>query len=222
MHSTSQPPLSQPISRAVRGFYAVLDRDDEALAHQLVSLQGAGARVLQLRIKPDIPLTASELLDIGRMARRVCREHGAALIINDRLDLALACDADGCHLGQEDLPVAAARAALAACGRTLWLGVSTHTLAQVTEAVAGGADYLGFGPVFSTQTKAKADPVVGISGLHAAAQAAGAVPVVAIGGIGVDDAAALYAAGAAALCAISAVNGAPDPAAAGRRLQRPA
>lgn len=219
MHSTPHVPASQPLSAALRGFYAVLDRDDEALAHQLVSPSGAGARVLQLRIKPDAPLTAGELCGVGQMARRVTRAHGAALVINDRLDVALACQADGCHLGQTDLPLAAARAALAACGRQLWLGVSTHDLAQVQAAVAGGADYLGFGPVFATSTKANPDPVVGLRGLAAAVQAAGAVPVVAIGGIRLEDAARLYEAGAAAICAISAVNAAADPAAAGRALQ---
>lgn len=220
MHSTLQRPLPQPLHQYVRGFYAVLDRDDEALAHQLVSAQGAGARVLQLRIKPDIPLTANELCRLGRMARAVCDQHGAALIVNDRLDVALACQADGCHLGQDDLPLADARAALAACGRPLWLGISTHNLEQVRAAVAGGADYLGFGPVFATRTKANPDPVVGVAGLAEAARAAGSVPVVAIGGIGLEDAAAVYAAGAAAICAISAVNGAADVAKAGRRLRR--
>lgn len=220
MHSTLQRPPSQPLHQYVTGFYAVLDREDEALAHQLVSAQGAGARVLQLRIKPDIPLTANELCRIGRMARAVCDQHGAALIVNDRLDVALACHADGCHLGQDDLPLADARAALAACGRRLWLGISTHNLEQVRAAVAGGADYLGFGPVFATRTKANPDPVVGVMGLAEAVRAAGSVPVVAIGGIGLEDAAAVYAAGAAAICAISAVNGAADVASAGRRLRR--
>ncbi len=218
MHSTLQRPLPQPLHQYVRGFYAVLDRDDEALAHQLVSAQGAGARVLQLRIKPDIPLTANELCRLGRMARVVCDQHGAALIVNDRLDVALACQADGCHLGQDDLPLADARAALAACGRPLWLGISTHNLEQVRAAVAGGADYLGFGPVFATRTKANPDPVVGVAGLAEAVRAAGSVPVVAIGGIGLEDAAAVYAAGAAAICAISAVNGAEDVAKAGRGM----
>lgn len=220
MHSTLQRPLSQPLHQYVRGFYAVLDRDDEALAHQLVSAQGAGARVLQLRIKPDIPLTANELCRLGRMARAVCDQHGAALIVNDRLDVALACEADGCHLGQDDLPLADARAALAACGRHLWLGISTHNLEQVRAAVAGGANYLGFGPVFATRTKANPDPVVGLAGLAEAVRVAGPVPVVAIGGIGLEDAAAVYAAGAAAICAISAVNGAADVAKAGRGMGR--
>jgi thiamine-phosphate pyrophosphorylase len=224
MHSSAHGCLPPEVSAIVKGFYAVLDRDDKTLAHQLVANSGAGARVLQLRIKPDPPLSALQLVEIGRMARRVCDLHGAALVVNDRLDVALACGADGVHLGQTDLALADAKAVVAACQRRLWIGVSTHNLAQVVAAVAGGADYLGFGPVFATQTKANADPVAGVSGLAAAVRAAGRVPVVAIGGITTAHAAQLYGAGAAAICAISAVNGASDVAAAGRAIaagQRP-
>ncbi len=220
MHSSAPSDLPTPLSRRLRGFYAVLDRDDEALAEQLVSPAGAGATVLQLRIKADRHMSALQLTRIGRMARRICDRHGAALVINDRLDLALACAADAVHLGQTDLPLAEARAALAAAGRTLAIGVSTHTVDQVAAAVAGGADYLGFGPVFPTRTKANPDPVVGLAGLAAAVAAAGSVPIVAIGGMTSEVAAAVYAAGATALCAISAVNDAADVAAAGRAFQR--
>jgi thiamine-phosphate pyrophosphorylase len=196
------------LATQIRGFYAVLDRDDEALARQLVRQ----ARVLQLRIKP-MP-DALDLVRVARMARRVCDEAGAALIINDRLDVALAAEADGVHLGQTDLPIAEARQV---AGR-LWIGVSTHNVAQVRAAVAAGADYLGFGPVFPTTTKANPDPVQGLEGLRAAVAAAGGVPLVAIGGVTASQVAALYGAGAAAICAISAVNHTSDPEAAARRF----
>ena len=98
--------------------------------------------------------------------------------------------------------------------------MSTHDLEQVRAAVAAGADYLGFGPIFATTTKVNADPVQGVERLRAAVTAAGAVPVVAIGGLTAGSVAALYAAGAAALCAISAVNGARDVTAAGRAFGR--
>src|SRR4051812_2171511 len=127
---------------AICGFYAVLDRDDAALARALVG----EARVLQLRIKPGSAADAGELVRIARMARRICDDAGAALIVNDRVDVALAADADGVHLGQTDLPVAEARR----IAPELWIGVSTHDLAQVRAACEAGADYLGFGPVFAT------------------------------------------------------------------------
>jgi thiamine-phosphate diphosphorylase len=196
---------------AISGFYAVLDRDDEALARTLLS---AGARVLQVRIKPEVPLGAGELVRIARMARRLCDEVGAALIVNDRIDVALAAKADGVHLGQTDLPLRAARKLVA--GR-LWIGVSTHNLAQVTLARAGGADYLGFGPVYATRTKKNPDPVQGLTGLRAAVKMAG-IPVVAIGGIAPEHAPGVYATGCAAICAIGAVNDASDVLAAARAL----
>lgn len=188
---------------AIHGFYAVLDRDDEALARALVS----EARVLQLRIKPpEGPPGAAELVRIARMARRICDAAGAALVVNDRIDVALAAGADGVHLGQADLPLAAARRI---AGR-LWIGVSTHDVAQVRAACAAGADYLGFGPVFATTTKANPDPVQGLAGLRGAVAAAGGLPIVAIGGISAARVAEVYAAGARAICAISAVNQARD------------
>jgi len=203
---------------ALRGFYAILDTDDDNLANLLVSREGAGARVLQLRIKPDTPVSARDLLDAARRARAVTREHGALLVIDDRLDLALAADADAVHLGQGDLALADARAALARAGRTLLIGISTHDDDQVRDAVDGGADYLGHGPVFATATKSNPDPVRGPGGLARAVSLAGDVPVVAIGGITPERAAAVAATGAAAACCIAAVNRAVDPAAAGRAI----
>lgn len=198
---------------AIRGFYAVLDRDDEALARALVR----EARVLQVRIKPrGGRCDAAELVRIARMARRICDAAGAALIVNDRIDIALAAAADGVHLGQTDLSIEDARRISGA----LWIGISTHNVAQVRAACDAGADYLGFGPVFATATKANPDPVQGLAGLRAAVVAAEGRPLVAIGGItaaNVDD---IYGTGAHALCAISAVNEARDPRDTARQFQR--
>jgi thiamine-phosphate diphosphorylase len=187
------------------GFYAVLDRDDEALARALLSV----ARVLQVRIKPG---HASEILQVARMARRLCDEVGALMIVNDRIDIAVASGADGVHLGQTDLPIEEARR----FAPKLLLGISTHDVAQVEHAVATGADYLGFGPIFATQTKQNPDPVQGIAGLRAAVLAARGTPIVAIGGIEPHAVPQLYEAGAAAICAIRAVNHASDVIAAAR------
>jgi thiamine-phosphate pyrophosphorylase len=200
---------------AISGFYAVLDRDDEALACALVG----EARVLQVRIKPRTGRCDPEdLLRIARMARRVCDNAGAALIVNDRIDIALAADADGVHLGQSDLPIDDARR----IAGDLWIGVSTHDLAQVRAACDAGADYLGFGPVFATTTKQRPDPVQGIEGLRAAVAAASGRPVVAIGGITPANAAAIYRTGAHAICAISAVNEARDACDIARQFRVPA
>jgi thiamine-phosphate pyrophosphorylase len=188
---------------ALRGFYAVLDREDEALARALAR----HACVLQVRIKPGDPLPAA------RMARRITREAGIPLVVNDRIDVALAVGADGVHLGQTDLPLGSARRLLG--GHPMLIGVSTHDLDQVR--AARGADYLGFGPVFATSTKANPDPVRGLE-LLAEAVRATPLPVVAIGGITPERAPGVAATGAAAACAIAAVNREINPGEAGRQI----
>lgn len=199
----------------ISGFYAVLDRDDEALARALVG--PGGATLLQVRLKPGMP---SDIVRVARMARRVCTELGASLVVNDRIDIALAVGADAVHLGQTDLPIAAARAI---AGESLAIGISTHNPQQVAEAVRARPAYIAYGPVFATSTKQNPDPVQGLDALRAAVALAGDIPVVAIGGITPANAAALYAAGVSAICAISAVNGARDlhaVAAAARSLSQ--
>lgn len=191
------------------GFYAVLDRDDEQLARTLA----AHADVLQVRIKPGL---AVDVLRVARMARRVCDDAGILLFVNDRVDLALAARADGVHLGQTDLSIEDARRIAPA----LKIGISTHDLAQMRRAVAAGPDYAAYGPVFATTTKENPDPVQGIAALALAVRAAVAIPVVAIGGITPRDGEAVFAAGAAAICAISAVNRAADVGAMARCLGR--
>jgi thiamine-phosphate pyrophosphorylase len=205
------------------GFYSILDRNDEQLARLLVrpvDQGGAGSRVLQVRIKPPHRVPVSQVLEAARMARGVTARAGALLIIDDHIDIAMAVDADGVHLGQEDLPLAEARALVARWRpeRPFLIGVSTHDAAQVEAAVRGGADYLGFGPVYETATKANADPVQGIQGLADAVRRAGVVPVVAIGGITPERSAAVAAAGAAAACCISSVNDSRNPAEAAVRI----
>jgi thiamine-phosphate pyrophosphorylase len=135
------------------------------------------------------------------------------LIVNDRLDVALATGADGVHLGQDDLPLPAARA-LAPAGFVI--GVSTHDEAQARAARDGGATYIGFGPCFPTRTKLNPDPVVGLDQLARVCRLP--LPVVAIGGIGLDTVGEVVHAGAAAAAVISAVNGAPDVVAAARQV----
>jgi thiamine-phosphate pyrophosphorylase len=205
------------------GFYSILDSNDEELARLLVrpvAQGGAGARVLQVRIKPPQPVPAADILAAARMARKVTAEAGALLIVNDRIDIALVAGADGVHLGQDDLPLAQARELVRRVNpqAPFLIGVSTHDREQVMAAVRGGADYLGFGPIYSTSTKVNPDPVQGLEGLRQAVAAAQIVPIVAIGGITPDKAGDIAAAGAAAVCCISAVNHVENRASAGARI----
>jgi thiamine-phosphate pyrophosphorylase len=203
-----------PAPFPLHGFYAICDlrpTADAAAAHDLCDrLLRGGAQTLQLRLKHA---PAGLLLECARAVVPLCRAAGVPFIVNDRLDVALLCDADGVHLGQEDVPLAAARR----LAPKLRVGVSTHTLEQARAAATAGADYLGFGPVFATGTKERPDPVVGLDGLRAAC-AAVSVPVVAIGGLTATTAGAAIAAGAAAVAVIGAVVGAADVAAAARAV----
>ncbi|MHB8958210.1 MAG: thiamine phosphate synthase [Candidatus Limnocylindrales bacterium] len=170
----------------------------------------AGIGIVQVREKEG---TARRALEIALALRGVTRESGALLLVNDRLDLALAAGADGVHLGQDDLPVATARGIL---GPDALIGLSITDPVQLEAPDVRGADYLGVGAVFPTSSKADAR-YTGLE-LLAAARAAVDLPIVAIGGITVDNASAAVRAGADVLAVISAVAGAPDPAAAARHL----
>ncbi len=196
-----------------RGFYGVVDESDVAAACALAErLVAGGATSIQLRLKHA---PANVVLAVARALRSQLRD--VVFVVNDRLDLAPAAGADAVHLGQDDLPLEAAR--WVAAGR-LQIGVSTHNVAQVEAAVRGGADYLGFGPVFATSTKENPDLVQGLEGLAAAVRVAGTIPVVAIGGITPEQALAVAQTGAWAACAISSVNRAVDIVAAGQRIAR--
>jgi thiamine-phosphate pyrophosphorylase len=169
-----------------------------------------GATLVQIRDK-STPL--HELLSDLRQCAEFTSKRGITLLVNDRCDLVLSCDADGVHLGQEDLPPDAARSVL---GRRKVIGYSTHTRAQVRRAADLPLDYLGFGPVFATATKDNPSPVVGISGLRSACRLS-SKPVVAIGGIGMEQIPDVLEAGAASAAVISALMKAPDLA---RRMEQ--
>ncbi len=172
-----------------------------------------GATVVQLRGKT---LSGAELVRTGRQLRDLTRVHGGLLIVNDRVDVALAVDADGAHVGQDDLLARDARRLL---GPDRLLGVSARSVEEAVRAQRDGADYIGFGPVFSTTTKEDAGAPSGLDELRRASRAV-AIPVVAIGGITPHNAGLVRAAGAAGVAVISAVVGAPDIAEATRTLRR--
>ncbi|HEX2658938.1 MAG TPA: thiamine phosphate synthase [Polyangia bacterium] len=200
------------------GYYAILDcpgwdgpGEDPVLLARVARLLAAKPCMLQLRAKAA---RAQSLATLARAVLPLARAAGVPLCVNDRLDVALAVGADAVHLGQDDLPLTDARAV--AAGRLI-IGVSTHNPQQAADAEAGGADYLGFGPVFGTVTKANPDPTVGVDGLRRVASAA-RVPIVAIGGVTLENVAGVVAAGARAAAVIAAIENAPDPTAAGRAI----
>jgi thiamine-phosphate pyrophosphorylase len=156
----------------------------------------AGIRFIQYREKEK---TRREIYNEALLLRELTRSFGAILIINDHADIALAVDADGVHLGQDDLPLKEARKIMG--GRIV--GISTHNIAQAKEAAAGGADYIGFGPVFHTTTK-DAGAAKGVDAIRLIRQDAG-VPVVAIGGIALDNVRSVVAAGADAVAVATAI-----------------
>jgi len=172
----------------------------------------AGAAVVQLRAKQA---RDGELLAWAAEIRALANRAGALFIVNDRFDLALAAGADGAHLGQDDLPPARIPAAARA---RLLLGRSTHTLEQAEAARAEPIDYVAFGPVFGTRSKASEWSERGLDLLAAVVRLVRPLPVVAIGGIDASNAASVRAAGAAGFAVISAVAGAPEPEAAARAL----
>jgi thiamine-phosphate pyrophosphorylase len=172
----------------------------------------AGAAAVQLRAKP---LGGRALLDAARTLREVTRGR-ALLFVNDRFDVALAAGADGVHLPARGLPVGAARRGIGAAGGALLVGCSTHSLAEARMAARAGADFLTFGPVFPTASKAAYGAPVGLDALGEVARAVG-VPVFALGGVDAARVAACSERGARVAC-IGAVLGAADPGAGARLL----
>jgi thiamine-phosphate pyrophosphorylase len=202
---------AQPLT----GYYAILDIADTTLSasgtveERARELLAAGPCCLQVRAKR---LGAAELADLASRILPLCRTAGVPFCVNDRVDVALLVKADFVHVGQDDLPLAQVRRL---AGARLGVGVSTHNPAQARAAVEAGADYIGFGPVFDTRSKANPDPVVGLEALRSVSTASG-VPVVAIGGIDLETVKLVAATGASAAAVISAVDRAVDRTAAGR------
>lgn len=162
----------------------------------LVSAQiRGGADVIQLREKD---LTKRRRLELALRLREVTRRAGVLYIVNDHVDLAMIVDADGVHLGQEDLPIEYVRPLM----KEKIIGVSTHSLMQAEEAIEAGADYIGVGPIFETATKENREDLVGVDLLLKVKEIC-PIPYVAIGGIGKDNMDALVSAGCRRAAVIS-------------------
>ena len=181
--------------------YPITDTQISGLSHaeQVSLLADGGATFVQLREKDLAPF---DFYNEAKAALSVARKRGVTLIINDRVDIALAVGAAGVHLGQDDLPPEAARKLL---GDDAVIGYSTHSVEQAIAAAVLPVDYIALGPIFETGTKANPDPVVGLEGLRAVRKAIGDVSLVAIGGITGANAAAVIDAGADSVAVISAL-----------------
>ena len=198
------------------GLYVITERwQGRSHADVARAALAGGARTIQLR---DKELCVRELMNAAHELRQLCSEAGATFIVNDRLDVALAAQADGVHLGQEDLPVAHARRALRGCERQRFVvGVTVSSVEEAQQAMADGADYLGISPIFATGTKADAGAPIGLKRV-AEIRHTVSLPLVAIGGINADNVAEVMRAGADGAAVISAVSRADDMESAARRL----
>lgn len=183
-------------------------RSHEEVARQAIA---GGASIIQLR---DKEASTRELVEVGARLRALTREAGVTYIVNDRLDVALAVEADGVHLGQDDMPARLARRLL---GQGKILGLSATNLQEALQAEGDGASYLGVGPIFPTATKPDAAPAMGLEALAEVVRRV-SIPVVAIGGITGDNAERVVSTGVDGVAVVSAVVSAPDIQAAAREL----
>ncbi len=183
-------------------------RSTEAIASEAIA---GGIDAIQVREKDR---SAAERVALARKLREPTRRADVSLIINDRVDIAIAADADGVHLGQDDLPVADAREQL---GEDAIIGQSVSTVKEAKEAVAAGVDYLGVGPIYETDSKADATEAIGLDRVEAIAAAVD-VPFVGIGGVTADRTPNVVAAGADGVAVITAITAAEEPAKATTEL----
>jgi thiamine-phosphate pyrophosphorylase len=196
--------------RAPRLMLIVEAADATARREVIAAALAAGVDAVQLR---DRHVAGGVLLAAARELRTLTRTHAARLLVNDRIDVALAAGADGVHLPAASVPIAVARTLL---GADAWIGRSTHAAHEAEAAAAEGADYVVLGPVFATPSKEAYGPALGVAALAAAR---GTTPIVAIGGVATTNAADIRAAGAHGVAVIRAILDATDPAAATRAIR---
>ena len=195
-----------PSSFRLPRVYPLTDVQLSGLSHadQVHLLSLGGATLIQLREKQ---LPVLQFYEQARAAVTVAGTSGVKLIINDRVDVALAVGAHGVHLGQDDMPPEAARRLL---GDGAIIGYSTHSVKQAKKALTLPIDYLAVGPIFATSTKTDTSPTLGLEGLRAVREAVGNIQLVAIGGISHSNARAVIEAGADSVAVISALLSSPE------------
>jgi len=183
------------------GFYFITDRklSVNGILNDVRDALEAGAGIIQYREKS---LSAKRMYEEGREIRKICEEYGAEYIVDDRIDIAMATEADGVHLGQEDMPLDIARKLMP----DAMIGVSCSNMEEAVAAAEGGADYLGVAPIYPTVTKVDAGAPIGIEGLGEITATVD-IPVVAIGGITLERVKEIIEVGAESVAAISATVG---------------
>ena len=186
--------------------YPITDTRLTNLSHteQVERLIAGGAKFIQLREKYASP---KDFYTDAKSAIETARKNSVKIIINDRVDIALALKADGVHLGQDDLPPEKARKIL---GEKTIIGFSTHSIRQAIEAVKCPVDYIAIGPVFATTTKENPDEIVGLEGVKKVREAIGDFPLVAIGGITAENFQSVFEAGADSLAIIKSILFPPE------------
>lgn len=173
-----------------------------------------GVTLFQFREKGEGALTGEERVHFAKQLQSLCKEYKVPFIVNDDVELAIALDADGVHVGQDDEGITTVREKM---GDKI-VGVSAHTIEEARFAITNGADYLGVGPIFPTSTKEDAKAVQGTNGLHRFREAGIKIPIVGIGGITIENAASVVEAGADGVSIISAISLADSPYNSAKRL----
>lgn len=187
--------------------YAVTDLKDadQTILQKVDAAYRGGADIVQLRAKN---LNDRKLTSLGLEIRKIADRHRKLFFVNDRADIAVAVSADGIHLGQDDLPIDAARRICRQAGIAMWIGKSTHSIEQSVAAEKEGADYIGVGPVFETPTKPGREPV-GVELVRQVSQTA-RIPFVVIGGINASNLRQVLDAGAKRVAVVRAIFAAKD------------
>ncbi|MFC4182129.1 thiamine phosphate synthase [Saccharococcus thermophilus] len=185
-------------------------------AEVLAEAIAGGITLFQFREKGSGALVGEQKYELAKQLQHICREHGIPFIVNDDVELALALDADGVHIGQEDEDARIVRAKI---GDKI-LGVSAHNLEEARAAMDAGADYIGVGPIYPTKSKEDAKKAQGPEIIRLLRRHGIAIPLVAIGGVTADNAGEVIAAGADGVSVISAIASASSPETAARQLVR--
>ena len=197
----------------IEGLYFVTDRklSKQGILKDVKQVIGAGCKIVQYREKEK---SSEEMFKEAKQLAELCKSKDVLFIVNNRVDIALAVDADGVHLGQNDLPLDLARKIL---GKGKIIGTSNHSVKEVKQSESAGADYISVGPVFYTDTKKDAGPVLGLE-LLKQVRAITKLPIVAIGGVNEENIEEVLQAGANSVAIISAIVSTSNPGKSAERI----